>query len=234
MKNQKHIWIFGHNKQSRSIAASLLAENFTVTIIENDNQNFQDALSSGYLNSMLIDITEDSELEKLDIKQNDWILCMMEDEYLNVFLTLSLRASCTHNQIIAISHSIYATQKLKMAGANQVIDIYQVSANRIHNIFEKPIATKLLDSFISVTHEISFKEFIIPKNSFLDGAIINEVDFEKFDIIFIGMVDKELGDEFIFAATNVDHKLDSGDVIICIGKNKDLVKFEEYLYKDII
>jgi voltage-gated potassium channel len=121
-----------------------------------------------------------------------------------------------------------------MAGANEVIDIYQVSANRIHNIFEKPIATKLIENFISTDHEISFKEFTIPKNSFLHGAVINEVDFNKFGLIFTGMIDRELGDEFIFAATNINHKLDSGDIIICIGKDEDLAKFEKYLHKDIV
>ncbi|MGW8169580.1 MAG: potassium channel family protein [Sulfurovaceae bacterium] len=234
MKNKKHAWIFGYNKQSRSIAASLLTEHFTITIIENDEKKFQDALSDGYENSVLIDVTEDLELEKLDIEQNDWILCLMQDEHLNVFLTLSLRSYCTWNKIIAISHSIYSTQKLKMAGANEVIDIYQVSANRIHNIFEKPIATKLMDNFISPTHEISFKEFTIPKNSFLDGAAISEIDFDKFGLILTGIIDKELGDEFIFAAMNIDHKLDSEDIIICIGRDKDLIKFEKYLHKDVI
>ncbi len=233
MKNKKRAWVFGYNKQSKSIAASLVAENFTITIIENDDKNFQDALSDGYTNSVFMDVTEDSDLEKLSIEEHDWILCVMKDEHLNVFLTLSLRASCANNRIIAISHSIYATQKLKMAGANEVIDIYQVSANRIHNIFEKPIATKLMDNFISTTHEISFKEFLIPKKSFLDGLVIDEVDFDKFGIIFTGMIDKELGDEFIFAATNINHKLDSEDIIICIGKDEDLAKFEEYLHKDI-
>ena len=233
MKKKKQAWIFGYNKQSKSIVTSLLNEKFNITIVEHDEKNFQDALTDGY-NSILIDVTEDAELDKLDIKENDWILCVMKDEHLNVFLTLSLRSSCTCNQIIAISHSIYATQKLKMAGANQVIDIYQVSANRIQNIFEKPVATKILDNFISTTHEISFKEFIIPKNSFLDGKAIQEVDFDKFGLIFTGMLDKELGDEFIFAATNINHKLDSGDIIICIGKDNDLAKFEKYLYGDIV
>ena len=234
MKNKKHAWIFGYNQQSRSIAASLIAEHFTITIIENDEKKFQNALFDGYEHSMLLDVTEDLELEKLDIKQDDWILCLMSDEHLNVFLTLSLHSYCTCNKIIAISHSIYSTQKLKMAGANEVIDIYQVSANRIHNIFEKPIATKLIENFISTDHEISFKEFTIPKNSFLHGAVINEVDFNKFGLIFTGMIDRELGDEFIFAATNINHKLDSGDIIICIGKDEDLAKFEKYLHKDIV
>jgi len=234
VKNKKHAWIFGYNKQSKSIAASLLAEHFTITIIENNEKNFQNAMLDGYENSMLLDVTEDLELEKLDIKQDDWILCLMNDEHLNVYLILSLRAYCACNKIIAISHSIYSTQKLKIAGANEVIDIYQVSANRIHNIFEKPIATKLMDNFISDAHQISFKEFTIPKNSFLHGTVINEVDFNKFGLIFIGMSDKELGDEFVFAATNINHKLDIGDIIICIGKDEDLAKFEEYLHKDIV
>jgi hypothetical protein len=42
------------------------------------------------------------------------------------------------------------------------------------------------------------------------------------------MIDKELGDEFIFATSNINNKLDTDDTIICIGKNKYLDKFEKY------
>ncbi len=234
MKNKKRAWIFGYSKQSKAISNSLIADNFIVIIIESNKKHFEDALADGYINSILIDVTEDLELEKLAIEEKDWIICAMEDEHLNVFLTLSLHSFCAKNEIIAISHSIYATKKLKMAGADRVIDIYEVSANRVHNIFEKPIATKLLENFISTNHEISFKEFVIAKKSFLDGKAIEDVDFDKFGVIFIGMVDKELGDEFIFAATNINHKLDSGDIIICIGKDNDLLRFKDYLDGDAV
>jgi voltage-gated potassium channel len=228
MKIDKHAWIFGYSKQSKNIANSLIKDGYAVSIVENNEKYYNDALSDGHKKCLHIDITEDDELEKLNIQSNDWILCVMDDEHLNVFLTLSLRANCPLNKIVAISYSIYATQKLKMAGANEVIDIYQVSTNRILSIFNKPIATTLMDNLISSSHEISFREFVISNKSPLNGKVVDDINFDLYHIIFTGMIDKELGDEFIFATSNINNKLDTDDTIICIGKNKYLDKFEKY------
>ena len=44
-------------------------------------------------------------------------------------------------------------------------------------------------------------------------------------MILLGVVDRELGDEFIFATTGTDHKLDSGDVLVVIGPAEEIEKF---------
>jgi voltage-gated potassium channel len=229
MSLKKKVWIFGYSKESKMIASSLKNGNFDINIVESKEKNSNDALLDGFENTILIDVTNDSELEPLGIKEKDYIVCVMDDEHLNVFLTLSLRSMYPENEIISISHSIYTTQKLKMAGASKVIDLYQVSANRIHSIFKKPIATKILDSFISSSYDISFGEFIIPKGSCLDGIILENFDFSQYNIILVGVVDWELGEEFIFSTTNISHKLDVDDIIVCIGNNNDLEKFEKKL-----
>jgi voltage-gated potassium channel len=231
MSIKNRVWIFGYSKESKMIAHSLVSGSFDVNIVESNQKNADDAISDGLEKVTLIDVTNDNELEPLGINPKDYIICVMDDEHLNVFLTLSLRSICPENEIISISHSIYATQKLKMAGASKVIDLYQVSANRIHNIFNKPVATKILDSFISTNYDISFGEFTIPKGSCLDGTILEDFDFSKHNIILVGILDWELGDEFIFSTTNIFHKLDCDDIIVCIGKDADLKEFEEKLKK---
>jgi len=229
---KKVIWIFGYSKSTKMIADSLNKNEFTVNIIDQNEDNYKNAIKDEYI-SYKIDITDDDELEKLNIHESDILVCIMDDEHLNVFLTLSLRSICPTNEIISISHSIYATQKLKMAGANKVIDIYQVSANRIHNIFSKPVATKLLDNFISTNHNISFREIRVLENSFIDGKIIESIDFSVYNIIMIGMVDLEIGDHFIFSTTNINHKIDADDIIVCLGKDSDLDYFENILKESI-
>lgn len=231
--NKKNIWLFGYSKSTKKIAESLNKDEFFINIVDQVENNYKDALKDGY-ESYIFDITDDEELEKLDIKPNDILVCIMDDEHLNVFLTLSLRSFCTNNQIIAISHSIYATHKLKMAGADNVIDIYQVSANRIHNIFNKPVATKLLDNFISSSHDISFREISVPKNSIIDGKTIDSLNFSVYHIILVGMVDFEIENKFIFSTTNINHKIDAGDIIVCLGNDNDLDKFEIILKESIL
>jgi voltage-gated potassium channel len=118
-----------------------------------------------------------------------------------------------------------------MAGADKVIDLYAVSANRIHNILNKPVATRFLEGFMGNSHEYSFHEIVIPENSFLHGKMLDEVDFSRYGVIFIGMIDTELGNSFIFVTTGIEHKLDSGDIIVCIGHEKDLELFEAAIAK---
>jgi voltage-gated potassium channel len=223
----KTVYLFGYGKQGYTLAEELRVEGFDVIVIETEERYVNRAKEAGIEKVYHIDVTEDSQIEALQIEENATIVCVMEDEHLNVFLTLSLRALYPKSVIFAISSSIHVTQKLKMAGASRVIDLYHVSANRIHNILSKPVATKLLDSFITHDSDISIREITIPEGSFLHGKMAEEVDFSAYGVLLLGLVDIELGSKFIFITSGVEHKLDAGDILVCIGYNEDLDRFEQ-------
>lgn len=229
---KKNAFLFGYGSEGRALAEGLKGEELHFHVIESSEENYVKAKEDGYLDVMLVDITRDEDFERLDISEDDYIICVMDDEHLNVFLTLSLHALFPHTTIVAVSDSIHTSQKLRMAGATKVIDLYQVSANRIHNILRKPVATKLLDGFISRDDGISLQEIVIPEESYLDGMIVDDVDFQAFGVLLVGMIDEELSHKFIFITTGVNHKLDSGDTIVCIGEKKDLKKFEDYINRN--
>jgi len=227
----KQAFLFGYGSQGRSLAQSLRRDHFKIHIIESDKRYYEKAKEDHFLDVILADVTSDAQLEALHIDDESYIICVMEDEHLNVFLTLSLRALYPNAMIVAISDSVYTTQKLKMAGASRIIDIYKVSAYRIHNMLVRPVATKLLDSFISDESKISFKEMLIPKGSFLDGMMIDEVQFGQYNILLLGMLDVELSNKFIFITAGIEHKLDSGDTIVCMGYDDDLEKFSTLIQR---
>jgi len=222
--------LFGYGKFGRNVAQTLKREGIeSILLIESDRENYSKALQDGFSNAKLMDITDDANLEKIAVAEDDQLVCLMDDDHLNVFLVLSLKALYPHNNVLALSDSIHATSKLKMAGANKVIDLYSVSANRIYNILRKPITTHFLDGFTNSNHEYSFREIHIPENSFLHEKRLEDIDFRRYGIIFIGMIDVELGNSFIFVTTGLEHKLDAGDVIVCIGHSEDLDRFEEII-----
>ncbi len=226
----RQAFVFGYAGQGSSLVAGLRSNQFKIHIIETSEDRCHRARADGFLDVIMMDILNDNELNSLDIDAEDHIVCVMEDEHLNVFLTLSLRSLFPDTNIVAISDSIYTTQKLKMAGASKVIDIYKISANRIHNILNKPVATKLLDSFLLNNGDISYREIHIPNDSFLDGLMVDEVDFSKYGILLVGLIDVELSHKFIFTTTShIDHKLDTGDVMVCIGRNSDVDRFEKLI-----
>ena len=227
INKDKKVILFGYGKFGRSIANTLLDNNTEIILVESQESNYNIALQNKFKEIRLIDVTDDASLLDLPVEEEHQLICVMDDDHLNVFLVLSLRALFPKNKIFAISDSIHATRKLKMAGANKVIDLYSISATRIHNILNKPIATRFLEGFLDWKHQYSFYEITIPKNSFLHGKKLKDVDFHKYGIIFIGMIDVEMGHSFIFVTTGLDHTLDTGDIIVCIGRDEDLKRFEE-------
>ncbi len=225
------ILLFGYGSHGSSIANSLKQDGFMVDIVVSTVESRESAKRQEFNNVCHIDITDDDELLKLEIETYSKIVCVMDDEHLNVFLTLSLRSLFKDSFIIAISDSIYTTQKLKMAGANKVIDLYEVSANRVHNILNRPVATRLLEGFLGSGSEIGFRQFLIPVGSYLDGVNTNDLNLSGYNVLLIGMVDEELGDSFIFITAGINHKLDSGDTIVCLGSPESLDEFGQAIAK---
>jgi len=227
--SKEKIVIFGYGNHGKFIANGLASDGFTITIVESDKIFFENAKNNGFKNVVFADVTKDSDLKKLNLTSYSQLVCVMDDEHLNVFLTLSLRALFSDAYILSISDSLNVTKKLKMAGANKVIDLYEVSANKIYNLLEKPIATKLLEEFVHNDEGITFKEMLIPPNSFLDTKYVDEIDFSSYGILLVGMIDEELGHSFVFVTAGISHKLDSGDTIVCLGEKEKLNRFEKLI-----
>jgi voltage-gated potassium channel len=228
----KHrICIFGYGNHGKFIARGLNAEDFEVIIVEEFKENYKSAKNDGFENVLLMDVTNDDELKKISLDDDTQLVCVMDDEHLNVFLTLSLRSLYPNIYILSISDSINVTKKLKMAGANKVIDLYEVSANKIYNLLDRPVATQLLEEFVLNEKGITFKEMVIPQNSFLDGKMVDDIDFAKYGVLLVGMIDEEMGHSFVFITAGIEHKLDSGDTMVCVGYSDKLKEFEKLIYQ---
>jgi len=230
----KKILLFGYGNHGKYIVKGLINDGFIVQIVERDEHFYQEAIEDGYHTATKVDVTKDEALLALDPQAYKQLVCVMDDEHLNVFLTLSLRSLFQESYILSISDSIHTTQKLKMAGANKVIDLYEVSANKIHNILKRPIATRILEEFVVHKNGLGFREMIIPKKSFLHGMMTDTLDFSDFGVLLVGMIDEELGNKFIFITAGINHKLDSGDTIVCLGERTELNSFEKLIQKEEI
>ena len=222
-------FMFGYSQKRLFLAQELGYKLMGFKIIVNEKKAYRKAIEDGYTNVRLLDVTDDMALEKLEVKADDYLICVMDDHYLNVFLTLSLHELFPKAIVVALSDSPHTTQKLKMAGASKIIDLYQVSANRIHNILHKPLATKLVERLLSSDEDFSFREMKIPRGSSLDGVMVDDFDFTQHGVILVGMIDERLSNQFIFITSGLENRFDIGDTIVCIGYNKDLEKFEDYI-----
>ncbi len=225
MSSLKNVIVFGYGKFGKSIANSIKMEKNTELLIAvNNEKEFEFANLDGF-KVVKFNIESDASIENLDIKDGVSLICAMDNNHENLFLALTLREMYRQHYILAISDSIHLTGKLKIAGVNRVIDIYSVSGNMIMNILNIPVATKFLQGFINKSHDYIFKEIEIKEGSALHQKMLDSIDFASYNVIFVGMIDKELGNQFIFSTVGHNHKIDIDDVIVCIGKEQDLERF---------
>lgn len=229
------ILLFGYGRYGEQIAKQLMHTGYDVYIAEYDKKNLKHASLDGFEHILIVDIENDEELASI-LLDNGFkkIFCAFDNEEENIYLTITFKAIFHKIEIIAICESKETERKLKLAGADKVIDTMEAAANRIFFILEKPAVTEAIDNILQDPN-LTFSEIEIPKDSFLDGINISDINIKKrFNVIVIGIVDKELGNRFTFITKGIKHKLDAGDILVLIGKKENIKKFEEELEISIV
>ena len=133
---------------------------------------------------------------------------LMESLEKNIFLILSIRAIDRDVKILTKADNEGDIQKLKLAGADEVLSYNQLTSYRIFNLIAQPNSTLVLDNTIFTEEGVQMFESVIDTNSKYLGKNISNIEMES--AILIGVINSK-GD-FIFSKD--DYILNIGDVLI--------------------
>lgn len=224
----KHIAIFGYNPLSFELAKRLDSELYDIVFIDIDPSHLNMAAEQGF-STAVIDYRSDDDLRKIGIGDTiDTVFCFLPEDSENVFLALSARGIDARLNIIAAVEHPESADKLLAAGANKIIDPYKISARKIHQLLMRPEITNLMDHTVFGRHDLHIAEIEIPPGSCLQHRKTNELCLEQcYNLILLGVIDKELGDELHFAIDSTEHTLDVGDVLAILGHAHDIRAFKK-------
>ncbi len=222
---ENNILLIGYGRYGEKIARFFDKEE--LYIIEISQKNLQKARHDGFEKLFLIELEDDESLEQIiSQKKFSHIFCALDNEEENVFFTITLKSLNKNIQIIAICESKESERKLKLAGADKVIDTMEGSASKIFHLIEKPAVMEAIEEILFEDEDIDIREIEIPKNSFLEKRYIKDIDFKKlYNLILIGIIDKEKGESFVFVTKGINHKIDEGDILVIIGYKEDIKRF---------
>ena len=228
----RKIVIFGYSKTGREIAKLLLNDEYEVTVIDENPMLVGLANEEGFF-ARHTTLKDDKILVEVGIGNGAEVLfCASDDDSLNLFVTLSARNLDKNLKILTKIIKREDEKKMLLAGANRTISPYGVGAAKAFRIIQKPKVSKVLTKLSALKNKISICEVVIPKKSFLDGVHLNKIDISKdTNLIFLGKLDKKLGEKFIFFAKGINYKLNAGDILVILGSRKDTRIFEEKLWK---
>ncbi|MBE0491064.1 MAG: TrkA family potassium uptake protein [Sulfurospirillum sp.] len=224
----KKVLIFGYTKTGREIAKLLPKNEYDLYIIDENPMRVAQANQDGFFAQHSV-FSDDKLLVDMGIGADVSVLfCASNDESLNLFVTLSARSLDKELKILTLIQNQKDEKRMILAGANRTISPYGVGAIKAFRIIDKPKVSSILNLFARQSNKLSIQEIEIPKGSILDGLYFKDVSiFKEFDTMFLGILDREMGDEFIFFTKGINHKIDCGDVVVVLGSKENIKKLKE-------
>jgi len=224
--NDSRILVFGCNSISLEVARQLADRGWSLTLVSNDTACMERFQEEPFITAEA-DYTNDDELRALGLGDDVGALfTLFEDDAKNVFLVLSAKYIDPSLQVISLSQSEESGQKLLAAGADKVINPYKITGRKIYNMIKRPLVSEAIEKLVFGRKELNIAELRIQQGSFLNGMSLSELDLSRrYNLILLGVVDRERGDQFIFNTGSEDHKLDPQDVLVVIGQAREIERF---------
>ncbi len=224
----KKIVIFGYNRLSFEAMSRLDLSIYEILIVETDKKQFELAKAHDF-NVIYIDFHSDDDLRAIGIEKDITVIfCFFPNDADNVFLILSVRALNKKIPIITTVETQGAAEKLLAAGANKIIDPYEICGRKIYELIKKPDMTHILDHTVFGRHDLNMAEVEIPAGCYLEGKLVNDLNLdETANLILIGIVDKKLGENLHFSLGEKQHKIDAGDILVVMGPSRDIRLFKK-------
>jgi voltage-gated potassium channel len=226
----KKVVVFGYNRLAVEAISRLDTELYELLVVEADEKIAAAAIANGF-NTKIIDFRDDDELRAIGIGSDiKAIFCFFPHDGDNVFLTISARALDKNLTIIAVIENYEAGEKLIAAGANKIIDPYEICGRKIHELIKKPDMTNIMYHTVFGRHDLNMAEIEIPVGSYLQDSYVCDLNLnEENNLILIGIVDKELGEDLHFSINEKQHRLDAGDILVVMGPSKEIKAFKKQI-----
>lgn len=226
---KNYILVCGYGKSGQVLVENLTQNGYEVLIIEKDPQ----IVAIGELKNLNIikdDATDIDLLKKIGINQRvRSIIVLTNNDTVNLSIILAVRSLNKTIPIISRCNRFKTKEKLKIAGATDLIGINESAALVAIGHLKSPIAFEAMDDILVDYKGATMSEIEIFQNSPFIGEKLSTIDFDKFNINFIGIVHDNEQDKFIFNPNREDIILQQKDFLIIIGYERTINDFKTYI-----
>jgi voltage-gated potassium channel len=229
-----NIAVFGYNRLSFEAISRLDQEMYQITVIDHDPIKAALARENGF-ETANIDFRSDDDLKLIGIGAHiDTLFCFFDTDSDNVFLTLSARALDKNLNIVAIVDSPESAEKLLAAGANKIIDPYEICGRKIHDMLKRPDINDIFDHTVFGRHDLHLAEVTIPEHSYMENAHVAQLHLSsQYNLILIGIVNKQVSEQLHFVVEELDRRLSVGDILVILGPSREIRAFKKDVENEI-
>lgn len=214
--------VIGLGRFGGSICRELSAEGMHVLAIDSDEDKVNEFKNIAS-HAVIADSTDEATLKELGIKNIDHVIVAIGDNIQASILTTVILTDLGIKKITVKAQNDYHEKILNKIGADQVVHPERDMGKRIaHNI----ISSNILD-YLELSDDHSIVEVKVGKKML--GKTMIELDIRAnygCNVVAIKR-DKEIN-----VSPHVDDKLLENDILIVIGSDRDISRFEKQLVID--
>lgn len=208
----RHYVVCAYGRVGRSVAEELTRQGLPFVVIEALDK-LAAALEEQDVPHVIGDPTAEEVLRRAGIERAQGLVCAVDSDAANVYITLTARALNPNLVIVARASNPASVDKLLWAGADQVVSPYALSGRRMAFLAQHPAVVDFLD-LMSIVPDLRLEQIAVRAGSVLDGATVEEASTAH-GVATILAVKPASGEPIAYPRPEV--RLAEGDLVVVLG-----------------
>lgn len=209
-----HFIVCGMGRLGAKLCDELSSRKLPFVVIDRDDEALESCKGRGWL-GVAADATQDSVLEEVGIHRAKGLASVLASDADNLYVVLSARLLAKDLLILARASGEAAATKLKRAGANRVISLYETGATKIAQLLANPHVEEFMEVVTARGRELDLTQLLVSPTAPFANRALAETDFRKRGIIIVGI--RRKNGELLLPPAGTD-RVEPGDNLIALGK----------------
>jgi voltage-gated potassium channel len=223
-KLSNHIVVLGYGRMGHAVVEVLRARGIAYSVVDLDPDRCRD-LEEEHQPAVRGDATQEEVLRAAATERAKTLITCLADDAHNVYAILLARQLNPDITVIARAVEDGAEERLRLAGADRVLNPYRVGGTRLAITALKPTVTDFLDASLSGSSiELELAEVVVHPSSDLAGKTLAGAEVrQRFGIIVVAL---KRGEEST-CNPGPGERIEAGDVLVALGPIQALEEIEQ-------
>lgn len=217
-----HEIVCGYGRMGRAVVAELLRSERSVVVVERDLERIA-ALSEAGVPFVSGDATSVETLRQANIASASGLVACLNDDAHNVYTVLTARSLNAGLFIVARATAAEAERRILQAGADRVVNPYQIGGSRLAHMVVKPTIVSFFDASLRGDTDLQLDQTVLRADGPLAGVSLAEADVRR--RWGLGIVAVQRKGE-VLQSPPADFALAAGDVLIVFGTRAQIRAFD--------
>jgi voltage-gated potassium channel len=225
-KNENFMIVCGYGQMTRMFLKSYAKEYGTrYIVIEKDKTKVEEATKEGY-RAIHEDASRHDVISKFNVEySNITLLALTGSDVANIYIILNAKALSKSIKIITRATDEGIAKKCKLAGADHVVRPNIVANKMLLTAITQPVMYHAIYAILTGQHLAQLDELMVMKHQKLMGLKIENIDFKRYKLLFIG-IQTGLDGAFIFNPPK-NRVLKEKDILLLMGRRVSIAHFKE-------